>query len=106
MKRTLSLDLETYSDIDLVKCGVYAYVDSPNFEILLMAYCFDEGEVKIVDLALGEAMPEEVREAILSEDVIKTAFNANFERTCLSKYFNRNLKPDSWCCSIYVSTST
>lgn len=99
MKKTLSLDLETYSDIDLVKCGVYAYVDSPNFEILLMAYSFGEGEVKIVDLVLGEAMPEEVKEAILSDDVIKTAFNANFERTCLSKYFNINLKVDSWYCS-------
>lgn len=99
MEKTLSLDLETYSDIDLVKCGVYAYADSPNFEILLMAYSFDESEVKIIDLALGEVIPEEVKEAILNEDVIKTAFNANFERICLSKYFNSNLKSDSWCCT-------
>ena len=99
MRRTLSLDLETYSDIDLVKCGVYAYVDSPKFEILLMAYSFDEGEVKIIDLELGEVMPEEVKEAVLSEDVIKTAFNANFERICLSRYFNSSLKADSWHCS-------
>ncbi|CAI3547283.1 DNA polymerase bacteriophage-type [Clostridium neonatale] len=99
MEKTLSLDLETYSDIDLVKCGVYAYVDSPNFEILLVAYCFDEDEVKIIDLASGEVMPEEVKEAVLSDDVIKTAFNANFERICLSKYFNSNLKSDSWCCT-------
>ena len=79
MEKTLSLDLETYSHIDLVKCGVYEYVDSPDFEILLMAYCFDECEVKIIDLASGEVMPEEVKEAVLSDDVIKTAFNANFE---------------------------
>lgn len=104
MKRTLSLDLETYSDIDLVKCGVYAYVDSPSFEILLIAYCFDDDEVKIVDLALGDVMPQEVKEALLSDDVIKTAFNANFERTCLSKYFDINLKANSWCCSA-VQTS-
>ena len=99
MEKTLSLDLETYSHIDLVKCGVYAYVDSPDFEILLMAYCFDEGEVKIIDLASGEVMPEEVKEAVLNDDVIKTAFNANFERICLSKYFNKNLKSDSWRCT-------
>lgn len=99
MRKTLSLDLETYSDIDLAKCGVYAYVDSPNFEILLMAYSFDEDEVQIIDLASGEVMPEEVKTAVLSDDVIKTAFNANFERICLSRYFNRYLKADSWNCS-------
>lgn len=99
MKKTLSLDLETYSDIDLVKCGVYAYVDSPNFKILLMAYSFDEGEVKIIDLALDEIIPEEVKQAILDKNIIKTAFNANFERVCLSKYFNINLKADSWICT-------
>lgn len=99
MRRTLSLDLETYSDVDLVKCGVYAYVNSPNFEILLMAYCFDNEKVKIIDLALHEVIPEEVKKAILSDEVIKTAFNANFERTCLSKYFGINLKADTWCCS-------
>ena len=65
MEKTLSLDLETYSDIDLVKCGVYAYVDSPNFEILLVAYCFDEDEVKIIDLASGEVMSEEDRKSVV-----------------------------------------
>ena len=99
MRRTLSLDLETYSDVDLVKCGVYAYVNSPNFEILLMAYCFDNEKVKIIDLALHEVIPEDVKKAILSDEVMKTAFNANFERTCLSKYFGINLKADTWCCS-------
>ncbi|MFR1377858.1 MAG: DNA polymerase [Clostridium neonatale] len=99
MRRTLSLDLETYSDVDLVKCGVYAYVNSPNFEILLMAYCFDNEKVKIIDLALREIIPKEVKEAILSDEVMKTAFNANFERTCLSKYLGINLKADTWCCS-------
>ena len=99
MRRTLSLDLETYSDVDLVKCGVYAYVNSPNFEILLMAYCFDNEKVKIIDLALHEVIPEDVKKAILSDEVMKTAFNANFERTCLNKYFGINLKADTWCCS-------
>lgn len=99
MRRTLSLDLETYSDVDLVKCGVYAYVNSPNFEILLMAYCFDNEKVKIIDLALHEVIPEDVKKVILSDEVMKTAFNANFERTCLSKYFGINLKADTWCCS-------
>ena len=99
MKKILSLDLETYSNIELVKCGVYAYVGSPHFEILLMAYSFDYGKVKIIDLASGEVMPEEIKDAILSDDVIKTAFNANFERICLSRYFNMYLKVDSWHCS-------
>ena len=99
MRRTLSLDLETYSDVDLVKCGVYAYVNSPNFEILLMAYSFDNEKVKIIDLALHEVIPEDVKKAILSDEVMKMAFNANFERTCLSKYFGINLKADTWCCS-------
>lgn len=99
MKNILSLDLETYSNIDLVKCGVYAYVGSPDFEILLMAYSFDHGKVKIIDLASGEVMSEEIKDAILSDDVIKTAFNANFERICLSRHFNMHLKADSWHCS-------
>jgi DNA polymerase len=102
---TLSIDIETFSDIDLGKCGVYRYTDSPNFDILLFAYSIDEGPVKLVDLASGEEIPTEIVEAILSSDIIKTAFNANFERVALMRYLSRKLGkdvylgPSSWRCS-------
>lgn len=99
MGKELSIDIETYSDVDLIKCGVYAYADSPAFEVLLFAYAFDGGETQVIDLAQGEALPAEVTDAIFDEAVIKAAFNANFERTCLSKYFERRLSPESWHCS-------
>ena len=103
--KILSIDIETFSDIDLGKCGVYRYTDSPNFDILLFAYSIDEGPVSLVDLASGEELPEKIVEAILSEDIIKTAFNANFERVALMRYFSRKLdkevylNPSSWRCS-------
>ena len=103
--KILSIDIETFSDIDLGKCGVYRYTDSPNFDILLFAYSIDEGPVSLVDLASGEELPEKIVEAILSEDIIKTAFNANFERVSLMKYLSRKLgkevylHPSSWRCS-------
>ncbi len=99
MGRILGIDIETFSDVDLIKCGVYAYADSPAFEILLFAYSFDGGETRVIDLAQGEELPEEVVEAVFDGSVVKTAFNANFERTCLSKHFGRYLPPDSWHCS-------
>ena len=99
MGRILEMDIETFSDVDLIKCGVYAYADSPAFEVLLFAYCFDGGETRVIDLAQGEVLPEDVVEAVFDGSVVKTAFNANFERTCLSKYFGRYLPPDSWHCS-------
>ena len=99
MGRELSIDLESFSDIDLIKCGVYAYADSPAFEILLFAYSFDGGETQIIDLAQGEKLPAEVEDAIFDVSVTKTAYNANFERTCLSKYFGRYIPPESWHCS-------
>lgn len=95
----LSIDIECFSDVDLIKCGVYAYADSPAFEVLLFAYSFDGEETQIIDLAQGEAIPAEVESAIFDDSVTKTAFNANFERTCLSKYFGTRLSPDSWHCS-------
>ena len=95
----LSADIECFSDVDLIKCGVYAYADSPAFEILLFAYSFDGGETQIIDLAQGEKLPAEVEEAIFDVSVTKTAYNANFERTCLSKHFGRYLPPESWHCS-------
>lgn len=102
---TLSIDIETFSEIDLGKCGVYRYTDSPNFDILLFAYSIDEGPVQLIDLASGEEIPEKIVEAILSEDIIKTAFNANFERVALMRYLSRKLSkdvylnPSSWRCS-------
>ena len=99
MGRILEADIESFSDVDLVKCGVYAYADSPAFEILLFAYSFDGGETQIIDLAQGEKLPAEVEDAIFDVSVTKTAYNANFERTCLSKYFGRYIPPESWHCS-------
>ena len=99
MGHELSIDLESFSDVDLIKCGVYAYADSPAFEILLFAFSFDGGETQIIDLAQGESFPAEVVDAIFDVSVTKTAYNANFERTCLSKHFGRYLPPESWHCS-------
>ena len=99
MGHELSIDLESFSDVDLIKCGVYAYADSPAFEILLFAFSFDGGETQIIDLAQGESLPAEVVDAIFDVSVTKTAYNANFERTCLSKHFGRYLPPESWHCS-------
>ena len=99
MGSLLSIDIECFSDVDLIKCGVYAYADSPAFEILLFAYSFDGGETQIIDLAQGEKLPAEVEEAIFDVSVTKTAYNANFERTCLSKHFGRYIPPESWHCS-------
>lgn len=99
MECILGIDIETYSDVDLIKSGVYAYADSPAFEVLLFAYSFDGEEPEVVDLAQGEKLPMKVLAALCDESVIKTAFNANFERTCLSKYLGRLLSPTSWHCS-------
>lgn len=102
--KNLSIDLETYSDIDLPKCGVYKYAESPQFEILLFAYSVDGGDVQVVDLASGEEIPSEILSAFSDNDVTKWAFNANFERVCLSKFLGLSqgeyLKPDSWKCTM------
>lgn len=103
MDKQLAIDIETYSDIDLINCGVYKYTDSDNFEILLFAYAVDDGETKIVDLACGEEIPEEVMDMLFDDTVIKTAFNANFERTCISKHLGINLKPEPWRCTAVQS---
>ena len=99
MGQILEMDIETFSDVDLVICGVYAYADSPAFAVLLFAYSFDGGETQIIDLAQGEKLPAEVEDAIFDASVTKTAYNANFERTCLSRHFGRYLPPESWHCS-------
>ena len=103
-RRVLSFDLETFSDIDLSSCGVYRYVEG-DFHILLFAYAFDDEDVRVVDMACGEELPQEVRDAIFDEAVIKAAWNAQFERTCLSRYFGTQLSPDSWQCSMVWAAS-
>lgn len=115
--KELSIDLETYSDVDIKQCGVYKYTDTPNFDILLFSYSIDGGDVITVDLASGEEIPIAVINALTNDTVIKWAFNANFERVCLSvwlrKYYpqyfkgyytggtlvNNYLNPASWRCS-------
>lgn len=84
--REIGIDIETYSSYDLSACGVYRYVEAPDFAVLLFAYCVDGGPVRCVDMAMGEILPEDIREALTDPGVIKTAFNATFERVCLSKY--------------------
>lgn len=101
--RQLSIDIETYSDVDLTKSGVYAYVCSTEFDILLFGYGIDEQETQMVDLALGEKIPREILDALDDPSVIKTAFNAQFERTCLSKYLGHQLSPEGWQCTAVQS---
>lgn len=102
--RNFCCDIETYSDVDLTKCGVYKYVEG-DFHILLFAYAFDDEDVKIVDLACGEELPQEVLDAIDDPNVIKWAWNAQFERTCIGYYLGRVLSPDSWRCSMVHAAS-
>ena len=103
--RCISIDIESYSDVDLSKCGVYKYSSSPNFEILLFGYSVDGGEVKVIDVACGEKIPAEILAALSDESVTKWAFNAMFERVCLSNYFGEWLKPESWKCSMVWSAT-
>ena len=118
--KTLSLDLETYSDVDLGKCGVYRYAESPSFEVLLFGYAINGGKVHVIDLALGEKLPEEILNALTDDNITKWAFNASFERVCLSYWLRKHypdkfnsysipedsvkgyLNPSSWrCCMIW-----
>ena len=103
-RRILSIDLETYSDVDLVTCGVYRYIEG-DFHILLFAYAFDDDDVRCVDMSCGEQLPQEVIDAIHDKSIIKAAWNAQFERICLSKYFDTQLSPDDWQCSMVWAAS-
>lgn len=116
--KNIFIDLETYSDIDLQKCGVYKYAESPNFEILLFGYSVDGGAVSVVDLVNGETIPTEILIALTDESVTKWAFNSQFERVCLSAYLKKNypqyfnsysadddaagnyISPKGWKCSL------
>lgn len=101
LMKTLSIDIETYSDIDLKKCGVYKYTESPNFEILLFGYSVDGQPPIVVDLACGEQIPDEIISALTDPLVIKTAYNAMFERICISRYLGvRYLDPSQWHCTM------
>lgn len=94
--KTMSIDIETYSSVNLAKCGVYKYTESPDFAILLFGYAVDGGPVRVIDLAQGETIPEEILEALTDDSITKWAFNANFERVCLSRYITdlgRSLDP-------------
>ena len=97
---TLHIDLETYSSVDLKSCGVYKYVESEDFEILLFAYAVDDRPVKVIDLASGDKVPDDILELIIDPTIIKYAHNAIFERLCLSKYLGRHLTADQWHCSM------
>ena len=103
--RNLSIDLETFSDVDLSKCGVYKYSSSPNFEILLFGYSVDGSDVKVVDVACGEKIPADIITALSDDSVTKWAFNAMFERVCLSNYLGEWMEPESWKCSMVWSAT-
>lgn len=102
--KTISIDIETYSGTDLNKCGVYKYTEAPDFEVLLFGYAVDGGEVHVVDLALGEKIPADIAASLTDENVLKFAFNANFERVCLSRHLGmptgEYLDPSSWRCTM------
>ncbi|KUK52130.1 MAG: DNA polymerase [Desulfotomaculum sp. 46_296] len=101
--RPLFIDIETYSDTDLAKSGVYRYSESSGFEVLLFGYSIDGGAVRVIDLASGETLPDEIRKALTDDNVTKWAHNAQFERVCLSRYLGKRLEPVSWRCTMVWS---
>ena len=103
--KCIEIDIESYSDVDLSKCGVYKYSSSPNFEILLFGYSVDGGDVRVVDLCQGEEIPADILAALFDESVTKWAFNAMFERVCLSNYLGEWMEPESWKCSMVWSAT-
>ncbi|RKD26705.1 hypothetical protein BEP19_15990 [Ammoniphilus oxalaticus] len=102
--KTLNIDIETFSSVDLPRCGVYAYADSPDFEIVLFAYSIDGGPVRVIDLAQGETIPSIIQLMIIDPDITKIAFNANFERVCLAAHFGKEMPPEQWRCTAVDSS--
>lgn len=105
MHRVMGIDIETYSSVDLAKAGVYAYTEAPDFDILLISYKYDdEDEVHVIDtLAVDRDFDEELyefRQALTDPSIVKTAFNANFERTCLAKWTGAAMPPEEWRCTM------
>ena len=99
----MGIDIETYSSAPLPRCGVYRYCDAPDFEILLFSYAFDDAPVKTIDLASGETLPKEVISALEDPGIIKVAYNAQFERVCLSRYLGHWLDPHQWRCTMVMA---
>ena len=105
--KNLEIDIETYSSTNLQKSGVYRYVEADDFEVMLFGYAVDGDEVKVIDLMNGEKIPKEILDALTDETITKWAFNAQFERVCLSRYLGyptgTYLNPSSWKCSMVWS---
>lgn len=99
IKQILHIDIETYSNVDLIECGVYRYCDDPSFEILIIGYAYNDEDVEIIDIAQGQKIPDNFISDLTNSDVIKVAHNANFERTCLSRYLGLTLQPEQWLCT-------
>ena len=99
----MGIDIETYSSAPLPRCGVYRYCDAPDFEILLFSYAFDDEPVQTIDLASGEMLPKEVVSALEDPGIIKVAYNAQFERVCLSRYLGHWLDPHQWRCTMVMA---
>ena len=99
----MGIDIETYSSAPLPRCGVYRYCDAPDFEILLFSYAFDDESVQTVDLASGNVLPQEVISALEDPGIIKVAYNAQFERVCLSRYLGHWLDPHQWRCTMVMA---
>ena len=97
---TLAIDIETYSDVSLPDCGVHRYAASEQFEILLFAYSLNDEPTRIIDLASGEKIPDKIMEYLTDDSVIKTAYNAAFERNCINRFFGLSLKPEGWRCTL------
>ena len=101
--RILSIDIETRSSVDLRTCGVYAYAESPDFTVLLFGYAFDDEPVRVIDLARGEKLDSELLDALHDPEVLKTAFNASFERTCLGAFLGSRMEPEQWSCTAVMA---
>jgi len=101
--RTLSIDIETFSSVSLLKCGAYAYAESPDFTVLLFGYAWDDEPAQVIDLTAGSGLPQELQDALYDPEILKTAYNANFERVCLASYLGAILPPEQWNCTAVLA---